>query len=46
MLEQLRALENGAKIKVVEISESSIGVDTKEDFERVEKIIQNLKSQI
>ena len=35
MLEQLRALENGAKIKVVEVSESSIGVDTAEDFERV-----------
>lgn len=35
MLEQLRALENGARIKVVEVSESSIGVDTAEDFERV-----------
>lgn len=35
MLEQLRALENGARIKVVEVSESSIGVDTLEDFERV-----------
>lgn len=39
MLEQLRALTGGAKIKVVETSESSIGVDTREDFERVEKII-------
>ncbi|MGI8468078.1 MAG: 3-deoxy-manno-octulosonate cytidylyltransferase [Pyrinomonadaceae bacterium] len=48
MLEQLRALENGEKIKVVEVSESSIGVDTREDFERVKKIwkIQNLKSKI
>lgn len=35
MLEQLRALENGAKIKVIEVAESSIGVDTAEDFERV-----------
>ena len=35
MLEQLRALENGARIKVVEVAESSIGVDTAEDFERV-----------
>jgi len=35
MLEQLRALENGARIKVVEVAESSIGVDTKEDYERV-----------
>lgn len=40
MLEQLRALENGVKIKVVEVSESSIGVDTKEDFERVRNIIE------
>ena len=40
MLEQLRALENGARIKVVEASESSIGVDTAEDFERVKKIIE------
>ena len=35
MLEQLRALENGVKIKVVEVAESSIGIDTAEDFERV-----------
>lgn len=41
MLEQLRALENGAKIKVVETTESSIGVDTREDFERVEAILKN-----
>ena len=40
MLEQLRALENGAKIKVVEVSESSIGVDTLEDLERVRRIIE------
>ena len=39
MLEQLRALENGARIKVVEVAETSIGVDTPEDFERFEKII-------
>lgn len=39
MLEQLRALENGARIKVVEVSESSIGVDTKEDFERVKMLL-------
>lgn len=41
MLEQLRALESGAKIKVVEVDESSIGVDTKEDFEKVERIIKS-----
>ncbi len=41
MLEQLRALEAGAKIKVVEVAESSVGVDTAEDFERVKKILEN-----
>lgn len=46
MLEQLRALENGARIKVVEVAESSIGVDTAEDFERVKMILENLKSKI
>lgn len=40
MLEQLRALENGARIKVVEVAESSIGVDTQEDFERVKRILE------
>lgn len=39
MLEQLRALENGAKIKVVETTENSIGIDTQEDFERVREIL-------
>jgi 3-deoxy-manno-octulosonate cytidylyltransferase (CMP-KDO synthetase) len=40
MLEQLRALENGAKIRVIEVVESSIGVDTIEDFERVKFILE------
>lgn len=40
MLEQLRALENGAKIRVVEVEESSIGVDTAEDFERVRNLLE------
>ncbi len=40
MLEQLRALENGVKIKVIEVQESSIGVDTIEDFERVRELIE------
>jgi 3-deoxy-manno-octulosonate cytidylyltransferase (CMP-KDO synthetase) len=39
MLEQLRVLENGTKIKVVEVTESSIGVDTAEDLERVRKLL-------
>ena len=40
MLEQLRALENGAKIRVVDVSEPSIGVDTQEDYERARAIIE------
>jgi 3-deoxy-manno-octulosonate cytidylyltransferase (CMP-KDO synthetase) len=43
MLEQLRALENGVKIKVIKVTESSIGVDTLEDFERVRKILEQVK---
>lgn len=39
MLEQLRALENGMKIRVVEARESSIGVDTAEDLERVREAL-------
>ena len=38
-LEQLRALENGIRIKVVETSFNSHGVDTAEDLERVRKIL-------
>jgi len=34
-LEQLRALENGYKIKVVETEHQAIGVDTEKDLERV-----------
>jgi 3-deoxy-manno-octulosonate cytidylyltransferase (CMP-KDO synthetase) len=44
LLEQLRALENGARIKVVEVAESSIGVDTPEDFERVRAHFERLKN--
>lgn len=39
MLEQLRALENGARIKVVEAATSSIGVDTQADLDRVKAIL-------
>ena len=38
-LEQLRALERGVKIKVVEGYGASIGVDTAEDLERVRQLI-------
>lgn len=39
-LEQLRALERGVKIKVVEAASPSIGVDTIEDLERVRAIVE------
>lgn len=38
-LEQLRALENGFRIRMVEIKEPTIGVDTPEDLARVEKLL-------
>jgi len=40
-LEQLRALENGYRIRVVPVSHRSIGVDTPEDLERVRRIIND-----
>ncbi len=40
MLEQLRALEDGAKIKVIETSGTSIAVDTLEDLENVRKVLK------
>jgi 3-deoxy-manno-octulosonate cytidylyltransferase (CMP-KDO synthetase) len=39
-LEQLRALERGVKIRVVEAASPSIGVDTVEDLKRVRAIIE------
>jgi 3-deoxy-manno-octulosonate cytidylyltransferase (CMP-KDO synthetase) len=39
MLEQLRALENGAKIRVVEVTERSVGVDTQGDLEKVRALL-------
>ena len=39
-LEQLRALENGIQIAVVKVDYDSVGVDTPEDVERVEKILK------
>ena len=39
-LEQLRALDNGIKINVALAQSSSIGVDTKEDFTAIKKIME------
>ena len=43
-LEQLRALENGYRIKLVYTEYDSIGVDTPEDVEQVIKKIEGLKA--
>ncbi len=39
-LEQLRALENGWRIKMLEIPHPTIGIDTPEDLARAEDILQ------
>jgi 3-deoxy-manno-octulosonate cytidylyltransferase (CMP-KDO synthetase) len=39
-LEQLRALEHGVKIKAIEASTWSIGVDTIEDLQRVRSLVE------
>ena len=38
-LEQLRALDNGITLRVLEIERAWLGVDTMEDLERVEEIL-------
>jgi 3-deoxy-manno-octulosonate cytidylyltransferase (CMP-KDO synthetase) len=40
-LEQLRALENGIQIAVVQVSYDSVGVDASEDVAKVEKMISH-----
>ena len=42
-LEQLRALENGMKIKVIKTNFQSIGIDTPEDLVQAEQHLKNLK---
>lgn len=41
MLEQLRALDDGAKIRVIDAVGNSIGVDTQEDLERVRQVLES-----
>lgn len=42
-LEQLRALEHGYRIKMLETIHDSIGVDTPEDLQRVEKVLAGVR---
>lgn len=39
-LEQLRALENGYRVRVVQVEHRSTGVDTEQDYERVKRLIE------
>lgn len=45
-LEQLRALENGHRIRVVETEYESLGVDTPADLERVSNLVEALLASV
>ncbi len=44
-LEQLRALENGYKIKVLETAYDTVGIDTPEDLKKAEEILKQRGAQ-
>jgi 3-deoxy-manno-octulosonate cytidylyltransferase (CMP-KDO synthetase) len=45
-LEQLRALQNGYQIKVLETEAKLIGVDRREDIELVEKELKRINKRV
>ena len=44
-LEQLRVLENGYRIKVVETASNPISIDTEEDLLRVRRLAAGLQNE-
>ena len=45
-LEQLRALENGYRIKVIETEYESLGVDSPDDLERISRLFQTANHKL